>query len=163
MVSTIVYSQPSLSHDTTTCQGRTSFSPLQIKALNTRFLYGQLGTVAAGQLLTPATLCLVFLSGKLTNCAREQRREDPMECTLVAATCKCLRTKAYIQQRFLCSMWNARVISTATSQLKAGRLSKNKIYSYLCVGGIPSVSLHWQFLLRQLGFMLNAIRAITYF
>ena len=55
-----------------------------------------------------------------------------MECTLVAATCKCLRTKAYIQQRFLCSMWNARVISTATSQLKAGRLSKNKIYSYLC-------------------------------
>ncbi|KAG2617967.1 hypothetical protein PVAP13_3NG258102, partial [Panicum virgatum] len=46
-------------------------------------------------------------------------------------------------QRFLCSMWNARVISTATSQLKAGRLSKNKIYSYLCVGGIPSVSLHW--------------------
>ena len=84
-----------------------------------------------------------------------------MECTLVAATCKCLRTKAYIQQRFLCSMWNARVISTATSQLKAGSLSKNKIYSYLlCIGGIPPVPLHWQFLLRQLGFMLNAIRAM---
>ncbi|PUZ65074.1 hypothetical protein GQ55_3G193800 [Panicum hallii var. hallii] len=61
--------------------------------------------------------------------------------------------KAYIQQRFLCSMWNARVISTATSRLKAGRISENKIYSYLCIVGIPSVSLHWQFLLRQLGFM----------
>ena len=131
-------------------------------AQHTIFLCGQLGT-EAGQLLTLATLCLVFHSGKLTNCAREQRREDPMECTLVAATCKCTRTKAYIQQRFLCSMWNARVISTATSQLKAGSLSKNKIYSYLCIGGVPSVALHWQFLLRQLGFMLNAIRAITYF
>jgi len=79
MVSTIVYSQPSPSHDTTTCQGRTSFSPLQIKALNTRFLYGQLGTVAAGQLLTPATLCLVFHSGKLSNCAPiEKRRSNGM-------------------------------------------------------------------------------------